>query len=188
MRRLMVGVVMVGCLSLALFTSVRTPTTPTARTTPTVLTTSASSTPPPAAALSVLPRIVWPKGTVTSTAAAPSTTIAAPAIAAQGSTAVPASTIAPTPIQGPSTTDGVTDAESTNTADWECIRFHESSDNYGIGGGGAYQFESGTWQSTTGLPGNAQDYPPAVQDAAALKLYSERGFEPWTTRFVCGLG
>jgi hypothetical protein len=27
-----------------------------------------------------------------------------------------------------------------------------------------------------------------VQDAAALKLYGERGWEPWTTRFLCGLG
>jgi len=37
------------------------------------------------------------------------------------------------------------------------------------------------------LPSPAEDYPAAVQDAAALKLYSQRGWEPWTTRYVCGL-
>jgi hypothetical protein len=26
-----------------------------------------------------------------------------------------------------------------------------------------------------------------VQDAAALKLFSQRGWEPWTTRYLCGL-
>jgi hypothetical protein len=80
------------------------------------------------------------------------------------------------------------DATSTGTPDWICIKDHESGDNYSEPGGGAFQFEDGTWQSITGLSGSAQDYPPAVQDAAALKLYSERGFEPWTTRWVCGLG
>jgi hypothetical protein len=79
------------------------------------------------------------------------------------------------------------DATSTNTADWACIRFHESRDNYTDGNGGAYQFEYGTWHAVTGLPNPAEDYPAAVQDAAALRLYSERGWSPWTTRFVCGL-
>ena len=82
---------------------------------------------------------------------------------------------------------GGSDATSTNTADWACIRQHESGGNYAVGNGGAYQFELGTWHALTGLPSPAQDYPPAVQDAAALKLYSERGWEPWTTRYVCGL-
>jgi hypothetical protein len=82
---------------------------------------------------------------------------------------------------------GNTDATSTNTPHWACIRQHESSGNYSVGNGGAYQFEFGTWHGLTGLPAPAQDYPPAVQDAAALKLFSERGWEPWTTRYVCGL-
>ena len=82
---------------------------------------------------------------------------------------------------------GASDATSTNTADWACIRQHESGGNYSVGNGGAYQFQFGTWTALTGLPSPAEDYPPAVQDAAALKLYSERGWEPWTTRFVCGL-
>jgi hypothetical protein len=82
---------------------------------------------------------------------------------------------------------GDSDATSTDTADWACIREHESNDDYAAGNGGAYQFEFGTWSALTGLPSPAEDYAPAVQDAAALKLYAERGWEPWTTRYVCGL-
>ena len=81
----------------------------------------------------------------------------------------------------------VSDATSTNTLHWACIRQHESSGDYSAGAGGAYQFQFGTWTALTGLPSPAQDYPASVQDAAALKLYSERGWEPWTTRYVCGL-
>jgi transglycosylase-like protein len=84
-------------------------------------------------------------------------------------------------------TSGGSDATSTNTPHWACIRAHESGGNYAVGNGGAYQFELGTWRGLTGLPLPAQDYPPSVQDAAALKLFAERGWEPWTTRFVCGL-
>ena len=79
------------------------------------------------------------------------------------------------------------DATSTNTRDWACIRARESGGNYADGGGGAYQFELGTWHGLTGLPLPAQDYPAPVQDAAALRLYAERGWEPWTTRYACGL-
>jgi len=87
----------------------------------------------------------------------------------------------------PPSAPGGSDATSTNTPDWAYIRTHESGGNYAEGGGGAYQFEFGTWHGLTGLPAPAQDYPPSVQDSAALKLYAERGWEPWTTRFVCGL-
>jgi hypothetical protein len=94
---------------------------------------------------------------------------------------------APAPASAPAPAGGSSDATSTNTPDWACIRQHESGGNYSIGNGGAYQFEFGTWTALTGLPSPAEDYPPAVQDAAALKLYSQRGWEPWTTRYVCGL-
>lgn len=50
---------------------------------------------------------------------------------------------------------------------------------------GAYQFLTGTWQSTTGLTGRAKDYPPAVQDAAALRLYREQGTRPWNASRAC---
>jgi len=118
---------------------------------------------------------------VAQAAAAASVTTAARVQAVAAPAPVPSSTPAPSPSG-----DG-SDATNTDTADWACIRQHESDDNYTIGNGGAYQFELGTWTSLTGLPSPAEDYPAAVQDAAALKLYSQRGWEPWTTRDVCGL-
>jgi hypothetical protein len=87
----------------------------------------------------------------------------------------------------PVSSGGGSDATSTNTPNWACIRQHESGGDYSVGGGGAYQFELGTWEGLTGLTTPAQDSPPAVQDGAALRLYAERGWEPWTTRYVCGL-
>jgi len=114
---------------------------------------------------------------------------AAQQAAAQQAAAHPAAAVVapPAPAPAPAPATGPSDATSTNTADWACIRQHESGGNYAEGGGGAYQFGNGTWTSLTGLPSPAQDYPASVQDAAALKLYSERGWEPWTTRYVCGL-
>jgi hypothetical protein len=111
------------------------------------------------------------------------------AVAAAAAAARPVATPAPAPAPAPLPASAAagSDATSTDTADWACIRQHESGGNYSIGNGGAYQFELGTWTGLTGLPSPAQDYPPAVQDSAALKLYSERGWEPWTTRYVCGL-
>ena len=107
--------------------------------------------------------------------------------AAAQQAAARATAVAAAPAPAPVAAAGSSDATSTNTADWACIRDHESGGNYGEGNGGAYQFELGTWTSLTGLPSPAEDYPAAVQDAAALKLYSQRGWEPWTTRYVCGL-
>ena len=40
---------------------------------------------------------------------------------------------APAPAPAPAPTGGGSDATSTNTADWACIRQHESGGNYGIG-------------------------------------------------------
>lgn len=108
------------------------------------------------------------------------------ALAAQQSAAAASHTQATTAAL-PVPASGGSDATSTNTADWACIRQHESNGDYSVGGGGAYQFELGTWEGLTGLSTPAQDSPPSVQDAAALKLYAERGWEPWTTRYVCGL-
>ena len=112
---------------------------------------------------------------------------AAAAARAAASAAAAAAQTAAAATPAPSASGGGSDATNTNTADWACIRQHESGGNYSVGNGGAYQFELGTWNSLTGLPSPAQDYPAAVQDAAALKLYSERGWAPWTTRYVCGL-
>ncbi len=111
---------------------------------------------------------------------------AAQAAAAAAATPAPVQAV-PVAAPAPAARGGNPDATSANTADWACIRQHESNDNYAEGNGGAYQFQFGTWNGLTGLPSPAEDYPPAVQDGAALTLYSERGWEPWTTRFACGL-
>ena len=112
---------------------------------------------------------------------------AAQRAAAQRTAVATPAPAAPAPATPAAAVGSGSDATSTNTPDWACIRQHESGGNYGEYNGGAYQFELGTWQSLTGLGTPAQDSAPAVQDAAALRLYAERGWEPWTTRFVCGL-
>ena len=70
-------------------------------------------------------------------------------------------------------------------ATFACIRQLESGNNYKSPGGGAYQFQDATWHSL-GYTGSAQDYPPAVQDEAARKLYARDGWKPWTTAPLCG--
>ncbi|HXR53441.1 MAG TPA: transglycosylase family protein [Acidimicrobiales bacterium] len=109
------------------------------------------------------------------------------AAAAYAHAAAAAQTPPPAPSPPEAPLQAASDATSTDTSDWACIRSHESDDNYSDSGGGAYQFEDATWQSVTGLAGSAQDYPPSTQDAAALALYDQDGWEPWTTRTVCGL-
>ena len=120
-------------------------------------------------------------------AQATATAAAARAQAAAAVAAAPAAASAPAAAPAAAPAGAASDATSTDTADWACIRQHESGGNYGEGGGGAYQFVDGTWTSVTGLPGPAQSYPAATQDSAALRLYAQRGWAPWTTRYVCGL-
>ena len=83
----------------------------------------------------------------------------------------------------------VTDATSTNTANWQCIRVHESGDEYNSSAApsGAYGIVEVTWHSF-GYSGWPYQAPASVQDALALRLYNEYGWRPWSTRFVCGLG
>lgn len=124
--------------------------------------------------------------------AAPANSPAAPA---------PAPAQAPAPTPAPSHVVDArtfTDATSTTTPNWACIRAQESGDNYsentGNGYSGAYQFLPSTWNeavSAAGFPqyanGWAFEAPPAVQNAAALWLYNRDGWQPWSTRYVCGL-
>ena len=70
---------------------------------------------------------------------------------------------------------------------WTCIRQLESSNNYRTPGGGAYQFKNGTWEDLGGT-GRPEDADPATQDAMAMKLYQQRGWQPWTTAPRCGGG
>lgn len=81
-----------------------------------------------------------------------------------------------------------TDATSTTTADWQCIRIHESGDVYNDPGepSGAYGILESTWESFgyTGWPYQAA---PSVQDSLALELYGEYGWNPWSSSAACGL-
>jgi peptidoglycan hydrolase-like protein with peptidoglycan-binding domain len=77
---------------------------------------------------------------------------------------------------------------SANT--WHRLRVCESSNNYstntGNGHYGAYQFDLSTWRSVggSGYPNRAT---PAEQDARALILYRERGWQPWQCASILGL-
>jgi peptidoglycan hydrolase-like protein with peptidoglycan-binding domain len=77
---------------------------------------------------------------------------------------------------------------SANT--WYRLRMCESSNNYAINTGndhyGAYQFDLSTWRSVggTGYPNKASK---AEQDARALILYRERGWQPWECASILGL-
>ena len=86
-------------------------------------------------------------------------------------------------------------AASTAQADpsgdsWYRLRVCESSNNYSINTGngyyGAYQFDLATWRSVggSGYPNQAS---AGEQDARALILYRERGWQPWTCARILGL-
>lgn len=99
---------------------------------------------------------------------------------------------APTPAQltpsGPTQPVAVTDASSVATADWQCIRIHESGNRYNdpSAPSGAYGILESTWRSF-GFSGWPYQAVAAVQDDLALKLYSMYGFHPWSSRYACGL-
>ncbi|MGH9088114.1 MAG: hypothetical protein ACRDYZ_08375 [Acidimicrobiales bacterium] len=93
---------------------------------------------------------------------------------------------APTPAPAPS--PGVSDVASTATASWQCIRIRESGDVYNDPSrpSGAYGILDSTWLSL-GYGGWPYQAPAAVQDQAALTLYDRYGWQPWSSRFACGL-
>ena len=82
----------------------------------------------------------------------------------------------------------MTDASSTDTADWACIRVHESGDRYNSENApsGAYGIVQMTWHSF-GYSGWPYEAAASTQDALALHLYHLYGWAPWSTRYVCGL-
>ncbi|GAB2460001.1 transglycosylase family protein [Jatrophihabitans fulvus] len=82
-------------------------------------------------------------------------------------------------------------AQADPSADqWYRLRMCESSNNYAINTGngyyGAYQFDLSTWRSVGG-----QGYPhqnsKAEQDYRALRLYRQRGWQPWECASILGL-
>jgi hypothetical protein len=131
--------------------------------------------------------LLWPKlvGISLSIPAPPeksrSATVHTPA--ARGA---PAAAVAAVPAPPPPPPP--TDATSTDTTDWQCIRVHESGDEYNDPSmpSGAYGILETTWVSN-GYSGWPYQATPLTQDALALKLYGEYGWTPWSTRFACGL-
>ena len=113
--------------------------------------------------------------------APPAAPAAAPVAPAATVTATPPVTAAPAVVT-------INDSNSVATADWQCIRVHESGDNYNNPNmpSGAYGILISTWQSF-GYSGWPYQAAPAVQDALALRLHAEDGFDPWSSRFACGL-
>jgi hypothetical protein len=112
----------------------------------------------------------------------PATPTVAPA------TVTPATTPPAAPAVAPAVVVPVTDATSVATADWACIRAHESSDRYNspAAPSGAYGILISTWRSF-GLSGWPYQAPAGLQDQIALELYARYGFHPWSSRFACGL-
>jgi hypothetical protein len=65
---------------------------------------------------------------------------------------------------------------------WAALRQCESGGNYAENSGngyfGAYQFSQATW-SNLGYPGRPDLEPPAMQDAAAMRLQAQSGWGQW---------
>jgi hypothetical protein len=89
-----------------------------------------------------------------------------------------------------------TNATTTQTIAWQCIRQKESGDNYQASGleidGGAYQFSEATWLAL-GYSGTPSQASPQIQNQAALKLYhwdikyTGNPWSAWETAPLCGL-
>ena len=103
--------------------------------------------------------------------------------------ATPAPAVVAVPVAAPvAPVAPVSDATSTATGDWACIRVRESGDRYNdpSAPSGAYGIISVTWHSY-GYSGWPYEASPATQDALALKLYNRYGWQPWSSRNACGL-
>jgi hypothetical protein len=113
-------------------------------------------------------------------APATATTTTTPPAPTPAPVVVPAPTPAPAPV--------VSDASSVYTADWMCIRIHESGNVYNNPAepSGAYGILDSTWHAF-GFSGWPYQAAPIVQDALALRLYNMYGWQPWSSRFACGL-
>ena len=101
------------------------------------------------------------------------------------------------PLRPASHAQAPTDAMSTHTPHWRCIRWFESRDNYRNHSNepftGAYQIANYVWHATLQLPGQAWQFPKHVQNHAALALwhYDLRTWgdpwHAWETAPLCGL-
>ena len=125
-------------------------------------------------------------GTATTDASTPTTTApATPAPSAAPATSPASAPPSTTPVSpAPSTTAPPPPAPPTAGSGgvWLRLRECESGDNYrentGNGFYGAYQFSQQTWTGL-GYPGRPDLESPAMQDAAAIKLQAEAGWDQW---------
>jgi hypothetical protein len=110
------------------------------------------------------------------------------AVASTTSTTPPPTASVATTTPPPPPPVPVTDATSVDTTDWMCIRVHESGDQYNspAAPSGAYGILISTWREF-GYSGWPYEAPASVQDRVALELYARYGWEPWSSRFACGL-
>jgi hypothetical protein len=125
----------------------------------------------------------------TSTTTPPVTKAAIAPTPAPTPTSTPVVVIPPPPVTPPPPPPPpVTDATSVATADWGCIRVHESGDQYNspAAPSGAYGILISTWRAL-GYSGWPYEAPASVQDQVALALYARYGWGPWSSRFACGL-
>jgi len=116
------------------------------------------------------------------------TTTTAPPLPPPPTTTTTTTTTTPTPpAVAPAVTASVDDANSVATADWMCIRVHESGDRYNSlsAPSGAYAFDQHV--ALIRAFRLAVPAPASVQDQVALELYARYGFHPWSSRFACGL-
>ena len=100
-------------------------------------------------------------------------------------------------VHGAVKAPGPTDATSTHTRDWACIRWFESRDNFRSHSNepftGAYQIANFVWHATLRLPGQAWQHSRRTQDRAALQLWHYdlrtwgNPWHTWETAPVCGL-
>ncbi|MGI8678891.1 MAG: transglycosylase family protein, partial [Jatrophihabitans sp.] len=103
--------------------------------------------------------------------------------------AAAAVTLAGVAVTGVVIPGGVASADPSADT-WYRLRTCESSNNYSINTGndhyGAYQFDLSTWRSVggSGYPNLASK---GEQDARALILYRERGWQPWQCASILGL-
>ncbi|GEM_PF-5745981 len=91
----------------------------------------------------------------------------------------------------------VSDATSTATADWRCIRWYESRGQYRNHSNepytGAYQIANYIWHRVLGLPGQAWQASRHTQDLAALALWHDDlriwgdPWHAWETAPLCDL-
>jgi len=87
-------------------------------------------------------------------------------------------------------TPGGVAAADPSAHTWYRLRMCESSNDYAIDTGndhyGAYQFDLLTWRSVGGH-GYPNKAARAEQDARALILYRQRGWQPWQCATILGL-